>query len=159
MSWNNGYENAKFEARQKKLAAQYRKLGMTEEQIEAMREFDREQYRSNRRFYSHTQSFEACDFDEEDNAETLTTFQKFAHSLTVTIDDSVEKSRYWWIEEIDDPALVNIIKELSPENLELLTMYVFEGYTQEDLAAHFVNSQKTICKRIENIFNFFKNRV
>ena len=36
MSWNDGYERRKFEARQKKQAEEYRALGMTEEQIQAM---------------------------------------------------------------------------------------------------------------------------
>ena len=52
MSWNNGYETKKFEARQKKQAEEYRALGMTEEQIQAMYEFDLEQFKSERR---HTQ--------------------------------------------------------------------------------------------------------
>ena len=46
MSWNDGYERRKFEARQKKQAEEYRALGMTEEQIQAMYEFDLEQYKS-----------------------------------------------------------------------------------------------------------------
>ena len=45
MSWNNGYERKKFEARQKKQAEEYKAQGMTEEQIKAMYEFDLEQYR------------------------------------------------------------------------------------------------------------------
>lgn len=49
MSWNNGYETKKFEARQKKQAEEYRALGMTEEQIQAMYEFDLEQFKSERR--------------------------------------------------------------------------------------------------------------
>ena len=49
MCWNDGYERRKFEARQKKQAEEYRALGMTEEQIKAMYEFDLEQYKSDRR--------------------------------------------------------------------------------------------------------------
>ena len=52
MSWNDGYERRKFEAKQKKQAEEYRALGMTEEQIQAMYEFDLEQFKSERR---HTQ--------------------------------------------------------------------------------------------------------
>ena len=43
MCWNDGYERRKFEARQKKQAEEYRALGMTEEQIKEMYEFDLEQ--------------------------------------------------------------------------------------------------------------------
>lgn len=45
MCWNDGYERRKFEARQKKQAEEYRALGMTEEQIKEMYEFDLEQYK------------------------------------------------------------------------------------------------------------------
>ena len=62
MSWNDGYERRKFEAGQKKQAEEYRALGMTEEQIQAMYEFDLEQYKSDRCHYSHTQSFIPDDF-------------------------------------------------------------------------------------------------
>ena len=54
MSWNNAAEYAKFKAEQEKLAAEYRSLGMTEEQIRAIYEFDRETYRSRRRNALHT---------------------------------------------------------------------------------------------------------
>lgn len=58
MSWNNGYERSKFEARQKKQAEEYRALGMTEEQIKTMYEFDLEQFNSDRRYLIHTQSLQ-----------------------------------------------------------------------------------------------------
>ena len=48
MSWNNAYETKKFEAKQKKQAEEYRALGMTEEQIQAMYEFDLEQFNRER---------------------------------------------------------------------------------------------------------------
>ena len=109
MSWNNGYETKKFEARQKKQAEEYRALGMTEEQIQAMYEFDLEQFKSERRNRMHTQQFTSSDFDEgeEDDSES-TLFDKFFDELTCTIDTSGDKSRYWWIEEIDDPETVRI---------------------------------------------------
>lgn len=57
MSWNDGYERKMFAKRQKKQAEEYRALGMTEEQIQAMYEFDLEQFKSERRNRMHTQQF------------------------------------------------------------------------------------------------------
>ena len=57
MAWNNGLERMKFEAEQKKLAAEYRAAGMSEAQIQQMYEFDLEVFNSNRRFAEHTQQF------------------------------------------------------------------------------------------------------
>lgn len=160
MSWNNGYERAKFEAKQKKQAKEYRKLGMSEEQIKAMYEFDLEQFKSDRRFYMHTQAFDPIDFDEkEDDDEKLSIFEKFADVLTTSIDDSSEKSRYWWVEEIDNPLLSIKLKKLSKEDLELLTKYVFDGYTQKDLSDIYGINQKNISKKIKRITNFLNSGV
>ena len=160
MSWNDGYERRKFEARQKKQAEEYRKLGMSEEQIKAMYEFDLEQYKSDRRFYMHTQPFEPIEFDEaEDDDEKLSIFEKFADVLTTSIADSSEKSRYWWVEEIDNPLLAVKLKKLSEEDLELLTKYVFDGYTQKELSDIYGINQKNISKKIKRITNFLNSGV
>ena len=135
MSWNDGYERRKFEARQKKQAEEYRALGMTEEQIQAMYEFDLEQYKSDRRHYSHTQSFIPDDFDEdEDDDEKLSIFDKFKAVMTTSIEDSSEKSRYWWVEEIDDPETVRIVKLLSESDLEILTLMVIDELKNKEIS-------------------------
>lgn len=53
MSWNNGLERKKFEKRQAILAEQYRLVGMTEQQIQQMNEFDLAVFRSERIYYTH----------------------------------------------------------------------------------------------------------
>lgn len=42
MKWNNGKERAKFEREQEELRKEYLAAGMTEEQIQSMRQFDEE---------------------------------------------------------------------------------------------------------------------
>lgn len=157
MCWNDGYERRKFEARQKKQAEEYKALGMTEEQIKAMYEFDLEQYKSDRRYYSHTQSFVPDDFDEdEDDDEKLSIFDKFKDVLTTSIEESGNKSRYWWFEEIDNPDLVRNIKSLSTEQLELLTLVVIDGYGQAEIAELMKVSQSAISQRIATIRKILK---
>lgn len=157
MCWNDGYERRKFEARQKKQAEEYRALGMTEEQIKAMYEFDLEQYKSDRRYYSHTQSFVPDDFDEdEDDDEKLSIFDKFKDVLTTSIEESGNKSRYWWFEEIDNPDLVRNIKSISTEQLELLTLVVIDGYGQAEIAELMKVSQSAISQRIATIRKILK---
>ena len=157
MCWNDGYERRKFEARQKKQAEEYRALGMTEEQIKAMYEFDLEQYKSDRRYYSHTQSFVPDDFDEdEDDDEKLSIFDKFKDVLTTSIEESGNKSRYWWFDEIDNPDLVRNIKSISTEQLELLTLVVIDGYGQAEIAELMKVSQSAISQRIATIRKILK---
>ena len=152
MSWNNAYETKKFEARQKKQAEEYRALGMSEEQIQIMYEFDLEQFNSNRSYYSHTQSFIPDDFDEsEDDDEKLSIFDKFKDVLTTSIEDSGNKSRYWWVEEIEDAELSKRIKLLNAEDIELITLYAFDGYTQEEIADQFSCTKQNIQKKLRRI--------
>lgn len=152
MSWNDGYERRKFEARQKKQAEEYRALGMTEEQIQVMYEFDLEKYKSDRRYYSHTQSFIPDDFDEgEDDDEKLSIFDKFKDVLTTSIEDSGNKSRYWWIEEIDNPNLVKKIKALPQDDIELITLLAFDGYSKTEIAKMLGCQPYHITRRLARI--------
>ena len=159
MSWNDGYERRKFEARQKKQAEEYRALGMSEEQIQIMYEFDLEQFNSNRSYYSHTQSFIPDDFDEsEDDDEKLSIFEKFKDVLTISIEDSSDKSRYWWIEEIDEPETVKKIKSLSERDLEILTLMVIDELTHEEIAKIMgvcVRTIERVNARFKNLFKKF----
>ena len=154
MSWNNAYEKRKFEEKQKKQAEKYRALGMTEEQIKEMYEFDYAQFKSERRHRMHTQQFTSSDFDEgeEDDSES-TLFDKFFDELTCTIETSGDKSRYWWIEEIDDSETVKKIRSLSERDLEILTLMVIDELTHEEIA-----KIMGVCVRtIERVNARFKN--
>ena len=157
MCWNDGYERRKFEARQKKQAEEYRALGMTEEQIKEMYEFDLEQYKSDRRYHMHTQPFTSSDFDDgEDDDSESTLLNKFFDELTLTIDSRSEQSRYWWIEEIDNPKLAETIKTLSPEQIELLTLVVIDRYGQTEIAEIMGVSQSAISQRSSTIKKILK---
>ena len=157
MSWNNAYEKRKFEEKQKKQAEKYRALGMTEEQIKEMYEFDYAQFKSERRFQMHTQSFEPDKFDaDEDDNEKLSIVEKFQDVLATTQDDSADKSRYWWIEEIDNPVFTKALKKLSQEQIELLSLIVADGYGQAEMAGILNVSQSAISQRLATIKKIFK---
>ena len=160
MSWNNGYETKKFEARQKKQADEYRALGMTEEQIQAMYEFDLEQFKSERRHRMHTQPLQVEEFEDNDADESDNTLlNEFFDELTCTIETSGDKSRYWWIEEIDNPQLAKRIKMLTKDDLELITQSVIDGYSQTELAAIYGIAQKNISKKLKRIKKFISEGV
>ena len=157
MSWNNAYEKRKFEEKQKKQAEKYRALGMTEEQIKEMYEFDYAQFKSERRFHIHTQSFEPDKFDaDEDDNEKLSIVEKFQEVLATTQDDSADKSRYWWIEEIENPVFTKALKKLSQEQIELLSLIVADGYGQAEMAGILNVSQSAISQRLATIKKIFK---
>ena len=158
MSWNNGYETKKFEARQKKQAEEYRALGMTEEQIKAMYEFDLEQFKSERRYRMHTQPLQVEEFEENDADESDNTLlNEFFDELTCTIETSGDKSRYWWVEEIEDEALARRVKSMASEEIEMITLHVFEGYTQIEASQKMGKPYRTFKFKFRNIKEFLKN--
>ena len=66
------------------------------------------------------------------------------------------RGRYWWIEEIDDPELAKKIKTLSKDDIELITLHVYESFTQEEIGEQLGISQRAVGKRIEKLRNIFK---
>ena len=64
MGKNYAIERAKFERQQRQQAKQYRKLGMDEEQIQTMYEFDLATFRSDWRYEKHTQGLAASSFGD-----------------------------------------------------------------------------------------------
>ena len=136
MSWNNGYETKKFKKEQEKIAKLYRSYGASEKLIDEMLEFSLIQFREERTYREHTESFEQAEYITEDSAEL--------------------HSRYWWIEEISDPILVNKIKSLSQDDIELLTLYAILGYTQDEIAQMKGCTKQNIQKKIRRIKNFLK---
>ena len=155
MAWNNGLERKRFDEEQEKLAAGYRAAGMTEEQIEQMHQFDLEAFNSTRRFFEHNQQIPDNGFVTDDEG-LCPLNDKFLEIMSVTIEQSDAKSRYWWTEEIDNPELAKQIKALGKKDIELITLHVFENFTQEEISKEFGISQRAVGKRIEKLRKFFK---
>ena len=126
MGKNYAIERAKFERQQRQQAEQYRKLGMDEEQIQTMYEFDLATFRSDWRYEKHTQGFVASSFG-------------------VKPDDG--HSREWWVEEIENPQLALALKGLSKSDLEFITRIVIEKATQMELSEELGISQQAVSKK------------
>ena len=82
-------------------------------------------------------------------------FKKF-DSLKVSFSESDFSGRYSWVETIEDSGLSSKLSALSAEDIELLTMYVFDEYTQSEIALRIGLSQRGVGKRIERIGKFLK---
>ena len=145
MGWNNANERRKFEERQKRLAIEYRENGMTDKQIEEMYQFDLRQFNSNRRYREHTQAFQVDEFDDADESDN-SLMRYFPEPLTSKIDDLASKTRFGWVEEIEDERLYKILIGMSKDDIELITLYVFDGYTQDEIANYMNCTKQNIQK-------------
>ena len=160
MSWNDGYERKKFNARIKKEIGEYKAAGMTEEQITAIVSLDEDQYRSERRYHMHTQEFCESDFDDDDGGDNGKSplYEKYMEQLTVSIDD--EKStanRYGWLDDIGNAEMYVALSSMSEERVDLLTSVVFEGKSMTEIAKEKGLSVSAITQRMGTIKKYLRN--
>lgn len=58
-------------------------------------------------------------------------------------------NRYWWVDELE--RLYSVVKKLSDEEKEIITLYVFEGYTQKEIANFLHYPKSTLNDRMTRI--------
>lgn len=153
MGFHYGKERRRFEAEWKKLREEYRSAGFPEESIEAMYAFDLETFRRQRRFENHNQALPTLG-DEGDEGR-ISLFSKF-EGLAVSFDESDFADRFAWVDGVSDPRLTYRLKQLKPSDLELLTLFAIEGYSQTEIARLQGCSQKNVSLKITRIKKFLR---
>lgn len=155
MGFNYAKEKAKFDAKWKKLRAEYENAGMRQEDIQAMHDYDWEVFCADRVYRNHTQDFpdEVLTGEERDRLSSL--FRKYiTFSVTFGIEDFEE--RFAWVDSLDNQHIIDRIRLLTADDLELLTFIVLEGHSQRELAQKKGCSQNTISKQFKKIKKFLK---
>ena len=156
MSFNKGYELKKFEAHWEKLRIEYAAAGMTEDAIQKMYDYDRQQFNSERTFVERTQEFTAPAYESsEEEASPL--MLRYQDAITVTDTYHETKSRFAWIGEIENEQLLTALETLKTEDLEIITMYAYEGYDITEISKVYGVSRPTISIKIKRITKFLKN--
>ena len=155
MSFNNGNERRKLNAKWEKLRVQYREAGMSEEAIQAMYEFDLDVLNSERAYDANTVA--VCAGEDDVDARKAADFKQYEAAITVTDTYRETKSRFGWIGEIENERLLSALENLSEDDLKLLTLYAYEGYNESKISKVFNISQPAIHKRIMKISIFLNN--
>ncbi|MCM1529705.1 MAG: hypothetical protein NC093_06895 [Alistipes sp.] len=135
MSYNHGLEEKIFEEQWKKTAEEYRKSGMTEEQIAAIYRFDRKVFNSDRRYRERT-----VGLSDNLNIKRLRVY-----------DDYSANNRYGWIDKIENPEKYEKVMSLPEIWREAFTMYIFDGYSQKEISSKLLKPQQTISRWIVKI--------
>lgn len=154
MGFNYSKEKFLFDKEWKKLRERYAKSGMTQQAIQDLYDFDWSWFRMRRNYENHVQALPE-EIDEQNTEGRSNLFQKFA-SLSISFDDMAFSRRYAWVDTISDVVLTDKLKSLSEDELELLTLFVIEGYTQREIAKKMCCSQKAVSKKIAKIKKFFE---
>ena len=156
MSFNKGLELKKFEAHWEKLRVEYAAAGMAEDAIQKMYDYDRQQFNSERTFVERTQEFTAPAYESsEEEASPL--MLRYQEAITTKDTYHETKSKCAWIGEIEDERLLSALENLSDSDLELITLYAYEGYDTVEISKAFGTTKQNISKKIQRITNFIKN--
>ena len=155
MSFNKSYELKKFEAHGEKLRIEYAAAGMTEDAIQKMYDYDRQQFNVERTHLERTQELSTDTFEcsEDENSPLM---KRYREVTTVTDTYHETKSGFAWIGEIENERLLSALENLSGLDLKILTLYVYAGYTESEIAGELGGSKVAIHKRIEKITKLLK---
>ena len=157
MGFNYSKEKFIFDKEWERLREQYRKARMSEESIQELYDFDWSWFRMRRNYENRVQAMPEEEIDEQ-NAETRSNlFQRFT-SLSTSFDEVELSGRYAWIDTIFDDALSKKLKDLSDDEIEILTLWALEGYTQCEIARKMHCSQNAISKRLIKIKRILKEK-
>ena len=130
MAYNYAKEKRRFDAEWKRKELWYRKEGMREDGIEEMRRFDLEQFNRDRAYESRRRPLEmACG------------------SCYV----QQRSERYSWIDEVSDPRLAERLQRLSERDIELLTLLIYDGLSQTEVADIIGRKQYDISRQFARI--------
>ncbi|NBI67908.1 sigma-70 family RNA polymerase sigma factor [Pseudoflavonifractor sp. 60] len=147
-------ERKRFEREWDKLRKDYEAAGMSQEAIQLLYEFDLECFRSQRTYEIHTQALPS-EYINGEKIENSVLLRKFASS-TISFDEADFSGRYAWVDTIENQRLVCALRQLSIEDLELLTFLVIEEHTQRELAEKLGCTQEAVSKRFIRIKKFLK---
>ena len=135
---------------------QYEDAGMSSEAIQAMYDYDWSVFNANRSYQNHTQEMAAPSFEQSEESYSPL-MNKYQEAVSVTDHYRETKSRFTWIGEIENERLLAALESLSELDLKILTLYVYAGYTESEIASALESKRITIHKRIERMTMFLKN--
>ena len=156
MGFNYGLEKKNFDSQWDVIRKQYENAGMSSEAIQAMYDYDWSVFNANRSYQNHTQEIAAPSFEQSEESYSPL-MNKYQEAISVTDHYCETNSRFAWIGKIENERLLSALESLSELDLKILTLYVYAGYTESEIASALESKRITIHKRIERMTMFLKN--
>ena len=156
MGFNYGLEKKNFDSQWAVTRKQYEDAGMSSEAIQAMYDYDWSVFNATRAYQNHTQEIAAPSFEQSEEAYSPL-MNKYQEAISVTEHYRETKSCFTWIGEIEDERLLSALENLKDEDLEIITLYAYEGYDITEISKAYGVSRPTISIKIKRITNFLKS--
>lgn len=155
MGFNCAQEKAKFDHEWLRLRKEYTDAGMSEAAIQKIYEYDWYCFCRNRAYERRAAQMPSLEIESPDDARRSALFRK-NETLSVSFDESAFPDRYAWVDTLEDLRLLQAIKTLSIEELEILTFLTLEEHSQKELAERWGCSQRAISKKFQKIKKIFQ---
>ena len=140
MAYNHGAAKKKFENEWQKKDRQYRELGMTDEQIKAIREFDEKEFRADRAYFEKKVSLaEADEFRQ-------TTIDEF-------VIDNIEEN---WYEYITDFEKRKMLRNVPANMRRAFYLNKVMNMSQQDVSSILLIPRQTLSYWIVKISEILK---
>ena len=143
MGFNYGLEKKNFDSQWAMTRKQYENAGMSSEAIQAMYDYDWSVFNANRSYQNHTQEMAAPSFEQSEESYSPL-MNKYQEAVSVTDTYRETKSCITWIGEIENERLLAALENLSELDLKILTLYVYAGYTESEIAMALESKRITI---------------
>lgn len=143
MSFNRQNEYKIFIAKQNQKEKEYKVLGMSEQVIQTILDFDRSQFLNDMCFYAHNQSLSCStsEFDDENNPLMKKYFKDF-----IVSDEAITSK----LEPFDNYELFLAITEMKKTNQQIVGLLI-DGFTLYEIAEITAISYWGILKRVQQI--------
>ncbi len=140
MSYNHGAAKRKFETKWQKKEKRYRELGMTEEQINAIREFDEKTFRSDRAYLEKKVPLaEADEFRQT--------------TINELVIDNIEEN---WYEYITDSEKRKAMRKVPANMRRAFYLNKVMSMSQQEISSILLVTQQTISYWIVKIAEILK---
>lgn len=154
MNYNNSANRQRFEREQRRLAKQYKELGMNDETIQIMYEYDLSVFNSNRRFIEHMATVEEMTAYDHSTGESHYKDMDEFPAQTEQIYYSLMGAK--WLEVIENKNLYMALKAIPDDYITIISMKM-DGYTDEEIGNAFNVKRKTINNKILRIKKILRN--
>jgi len=159
MGFHYGFEKKKFDESWARLSREYIAAGMSEEDVQAMRDYDWEEFKRERVFQTHNQSLEGALFPDGDkiSEDQSPLLKGYLEQFSACQPETWEWGRYDWVEDIDTPELARGLKTLPEQDLEFTSCLIVDDLSKAETSRKLNVSRAYVTKRCARIKSTLKN--
>lgn len=151
--FNYGYHRKKMEKEFAQIASVCRAEGIAEDTIGIIHRILLNELNSNRKFYTHTQSYDGMKFQDGSDADVGSNplLKNYLEQFSAPQVEIYEWHYMAWLDDIDTPEVVEWLGALGEEDILLLTLLVVDGLKQTEAAKILGKHDSAISRKMKQL--------